>query len=138
MPNTPRPSVIIRKHENRRLFKFLAFLGVALVLVELGLSYRTGQKMNGMRLLVGSIIGFVGFYGLDPKELREAGTLVYTWASGILLIVRAGKRTTDTSETKVVTTVDLSHEPPTVETHAERSLDEVKVPHSKDEDLSHD
>jgi hypothetical protein len=64
--------------------------------------------------------------------------LVYTWSSGILTIVRTGKRATDTPETTVVTKVDLDQSPPVVETHAERLPTEVKVPHTKDEDLSHD
>lgn len=102
-----RPSQIIVRHQNRRIFLLLAILGLALIVAEIIASFLMNTKMNGMRTLVESIIGFVGFYGLDPKEMRDAGTLVYTWTSGIMTIIRTGKntRSTDAPGTVVVTQV---------------------------------
>ena len=126
------------KAESRRWYRAIAILGVVMLLMEYGWSFYADGPMNKLRTFVASVIAFVGFYGMDPPTLQGAGTLVYTWTSGILTIIRRGKRTTDTPETQVVTKVDLDQNPPVVETHAERLPDTTKVPHTKDEDLSHD
>jgi hypothetical protein len=111
-----RPSVVLIRHQNRKMFAALAALGILLILVEIGQSYLPAHKINGIRLIVECVIAFFGFYGLDPTDIHAAGDLAYKYGSGLLTVIRGG-RSTDAPGTKVETTVippeDSDNEPKT-------------------------
>ncbi len=120
-PNQDRQSVSVAvfKKENRRWFRLLAIVGICLTLLEYGLSWYTGEDMDHLRLFLSTCFAFVGLYGMDPKSMAGAGTLIYTWTSGIITIVWPSRRKSDKPGTVVVAEIDPSSEPPTIETRTE-------------------
>lgn len=115
----PSLSVAVVKKENRRWYRFLAILGICLTLLEYALSWYTDEDMNHLRLFLATCFAFVGLYGMDPKAMSGAGTLIYTWTSGIITIMWPSRRKTDKPGTVVVAEIDPSSEPPTIETRTE-------------------
>jgi hypothetical protein len=120
-PDDGRPSrgtVVMLRHQNRKIFMFLAALGILLLVVEIAQSYLPQHKIGGIRLIVECVIAFFGFYGLDPTDIHAAGDLAFKYGSGILTVMRGG-RSTDAPGTTVQTTVippedaDSEPKPPT-------------------------
>lgn len=44
---------------------------------------------------VAAVIGFVGFYGLDPKRAKDGGSFIVDSAVRIIGVVRNGRRSSD-------------------------------------------
>lgn len=78
----------------------LAAIGVGVLLFEIGLhfyGYFTGvaYQLNQPVLYVGMVIGFVGFYMINPKS-AEGGTDILTrTAVALISVVRTGNRAGD-------------------------------------------
>lgn len=76
----------------------LATLGVSTLVIELGLywlsPYTFGQPhaIHAPPVLIGCVLGFVGFYLLDPHGALEGGRFLVQSATGVLAIVRGGAK----------------------------------------------
>lgn len=88
--------------------RLLATLGLLLMLAEAGTYYyyryarNEHYDVNVTLLLLGAVLGFVGFYVLDNKRALEAGQFLVQSATGVLAVVRGGaKRSGDTVITPV-------------------------------------
>lgn len=95
----------------------LASIGVGVLLLEIALhfyGYFTGvaYALNQSVLYVAMIIGFVGFYMINPKSAESGTDILSRTVIGIISVVRTGKRAEDvkvevtaTKETPVPVTV---------------------------------
>lgn len=81
--------------------RFLAAIGVLVVLGEVALHFASwyfekAYEMNHGVLLVGAVVGFVGFYMLDPKAAEGgAGFLVGAGERIAKALPRFGRRASD-------------------------------------------
>ena len=73
----------------------LAAIGVGVLLVELVRYWRYEHPIHPAPIVIGCIIGFVGFYLLDPKGAEDGGGFLVTSAVRIIGVVRGGRRSTD-------------------------------------------
>lgn len=77
--------------------KFMAVIGVLIVIAEIALHFiswylERDYEMDHMVVIIGAVIGFVGFWTLDPKETKEgAAVLKDLWPS----LPRFGRRKSD-------------------------------------------
>lgn len=74
--------------------KFMAVIGVMIVVAEIALHFiswymERDYEMDHMVVIIGAVIGFVGFWTLDPKETREGAAVLRD------LIPRFGRRSSD-------------------------------------------
>lgn len=86
---------VVMPRGRRRAFVGLAALGILVLLVELVRYWLTGHSIHGWPVAIGCIVGFVGFYGLDPKEARDGGAFIVSSAVSIIGTIRSGRRSTD-------------------------------------------
>lgn len=74
----------------------LASIGVAVLLLEVALhvaGYFSGHtyELDHATLFVGVVLGFVGFYGMDPRRARDGGDFLVTAVvriAGVIPFVR--------------------------------------------------
>lgn len=74
--------------------KFLASIGLLVILGELALhfiAYLTDVKyeLNEAVILIGALLGFVGFWIIDPKKTKDGATVIGDF------VPRFGRRKTD-------------------------------------------
>jgi hypothetical protein len=113
MPDQPTE----RRTPKRRPFTgyLLAATGVGVLLSEVALHYygyfhKAAYELDRPVLYVGLVIGFVGFYMINPKGAESGTDILSRTVIGIISVVRTGKRAEDvkvevTQETKVPVTV---------------------------------
>jgi len=78
----------------------LATIGVVILLSEIALHYygyfhHTEYALNRPVLYVGLVIGFVGFYMINPKSAESGTDILSRTVIGIISVVRTGKRAED-------------------------------------------
>jgi hypothetical protein len=78
----------------------LAGIGVAVLLSEVSLHYygyfhHTEYTLNHPVLYVGLVIGFVGFYMINPKGAESGTNILSRTVIGLIEVVRTGKRAED-------------------------------------------
>lgn len=96
----------------------LASIGVAVLLFEVSLHFYgyfqgTDYQLNHPVLYVAMVIGFVGFYMINPKGAEGGTDILSRTIIGVISVIRTGKRAdelrvevTQTAETPVVLTPD--------------------------------
>lgn len=82
---------------------FLVTLGIAILLVELIRYWLKGHAIHAWPVVIGSAIGFVGFYMLDPGGAKDGAGVIEDFTVRVLAVIRSGRRSTDT---KVVVDVE--------------------------------
>lgn len=96
MMTPARPTTIIeRERRKRRYFGVLAAIGVVVLLIELALNWIRNDPIEWMPVLIGVVIGFAGFSGLDYKKAHAVGDFIVDSALNIILVLRTGRRATD-------------------------------------------
>lgn len=92
----------------------LAAIGVGVLLFEIGLHFYgyfkgTDYELNHPVLYVAMIIGFVGFYMINPNAAEGGTNILSRTVIGVISVIRTGKRAEDvkvevtqTAETPVV------------------------------------
>lgn len=96
----------------------LAAIGVLGLMAEVGLrffSFFAGREhhLNHEVLIISSVIGFVGFYIVDPKRAEGGTGILRETAVAVIGVIRSGRRSSD-SAVVVATPVDV-HAPPKAE-----------------------
>lgn len=79
---------------------FFAAIGTIVVLSEVAMHFvaevsSIKYEMNHVVLLVGAILGFVGFFMLDRKGAEEGGGFLVNSATRIIGVIRTGRRSDD-------------------------------------------
>lgn len=109
-PSVPRPTTVVqRERRKRRYFGALATLGVLILLVELSLNWLFKDPIEWMPVLIGMVIGFAGFAGLDFKKANAAADAIVDWGERIIIVLRTGRRATDTTAISVTAICPTCH-----------------------------
>lgn len=93
-------------HERQWGGIFLAAVGVISLLLEIALHIWTAVRhvlgipgdvyeLNHAVLIIGIIVGFVGFYILKPKEAEGGADIITRSVVSIVGVIRTGRRTGD-------------------------------------------
>lgn len=98
----------------------LAAIGVMGLLAEGGLHFLSfflerQYELNHGVLLISMIIGFVGFYIIDPVRAKDGTGILRETAVAVIGVVRSGRRATD-ADVVVVAPVDIPPVAPTTDT----------------------
>lgn len=88
------------RHKEQWAGRFLAALGVLIVLAELTLHFvgaisHYQYEINHVALLMGAVVGFVGFYIMDPKRTGDGAVVLVDSTVKVIGAVRGGRRKTD-------------------------------------------
>lgn len=109
------------EHRTARRIAFvtLAIVGVlfliASVTIEIaGALNEKHYEVPHSAIYVGMILGFIGFYGLNPDRALKGGDFIVSSATRIITAVRTGRRSTDVvvTSTEVKPEIVPSSEPP--------------------------
>lgn len=105
-------------HKHRPWIGYLlAAIGVLGLLAEVGLRFLSfftaggDYELNSGVLLVSVIIGFVGFYIINPKGAEGGTSIITRTAVAVIGVIRGGRRATDPP---VVVTTEVEGAEPTV------------------------
>jgi len=96
----------VRRVQAWRPYAAVGFISLALlfILPEVALRIFRERRIDGDVMAIASVVGFVGFYLMDPKDTTSAGTWLVDAGIRIVNTVRPGKRSTDPEGTTVVET----------------------------------
>lgn len=102
----------MKDHNRSKTGIALAATGVFVLLFEIGLHFYgyfhgTDYELNHPVLYVAIMIGFVGFYMLDPKKAEDGSGIISRTVIGVISVIRTGKtgQTVEVQVTKPTTTV---------------------------------
>lgn len=73
----------------------LAVLGLAVLLVELVRYWTLNHPIHAWPVCIGCVIGFVGFFIVNPKEAKDGAQVVVDSTVRVIGVVRGGRRATD-------------------------------------------
>lgn len=81
-------------------FKAMAAIAVVILLVCVGLQIWGAVKHVTIEIphsvfYVAMLLGFVGFYGLDPKRAKDGGSFIVESTTRLVSAVRFGRRSSD-------------------------------------------
>lgn len=73
----------------------LAVLGLSVLLVELVRYWTLNHPIHAWPVCIGCVIGFVGFFIVNPKEAKDGAQVVVDSTVRVIGVVRGGRRATD-------------------------------------------
>lgn len=102
----PRRRASDRPSRSDRWFKLMAFLGAGtwtvVIVLEVtvaalnAFTTRTYRfEVPHIAIYLASALGFVGFYGLNPRRARDGGEFLLGAVERVVAVVRGGRRKTD-------------------------------------------
>jgi hypothetical protein len=78
-----------------RVGGLIATLGVLAMLVELVRHWMTDAPIQAFPVVIGALLGFVGFYLITPNDAKDAGGFVEGFTVKVLRTLRGGRATTE-------------------------------------------